>query len=281
MKTRICVCILIAAFVALPAAQAGTKEELIRIQNEIRILQKQLSEFDEKYNERLDVLYSLVVQLNDQIAKSNSNLSRMDAALNSRTEDARSQDRSLLAEIRGLSQKIDDITVSISVLAQQFNDYKLQTAMRTEGAGAGLSAESMYNQAFRDYMLGDFEIAIDGFTATVETYPGGETAAKSLLGIGESYVGLNRLKDAAAAFTRVINEFPQAAVVPTALYKRAMVSIGLQERDNAIADFKDIIQRFPTAAEADQARGELRVLENAQKPKPKTTTIPPRKQTSR
>ena len=282
MRTRICFCIIIAAFIALSAAQAGTKEELIRLQNEVRILQDQFLEFNETYTARLDGLRSLVEQLNDEIARSNSALSRLGATLNNRTEDARGQESSLLSEIRALSEKIDDLSIGYSVLAQQFNDYKLQSTMRA-ASSSSLSADSMYNQAMRDYTQGDFDMAIEGFTAYVDTYPGGETAARALLYIGESYSSLNKLREAVESFTRLINGYPQTGVVPPALYKRARISVALREQDDAIADFRDILERFPNAPEADLAKVELQLLESSA-PKPKTaakTTTTSRKPTSR
>jgi TolA-binding protein len=283
MKTKICLCILIAVFIALPTAHAGTKEELVRLQNEVKILQQQFLEFSEVYNERFNGLHSLVVQLNDEIARSNNSLSRINLSLSNRTEDARGQEMSLLSEIRELSKKLDDTSIGITVLAQQFNDYKLQAATRPGGTASSLSAQNMYSQAFRDYTLGDFELAIEGFHAVIESFPAGETAAQSWLYIGESHSGLNQLKEAVDAYTRVINDYPQAAIVPTALFKRARIENALQDRDNAIADYKDILDRFPTSVEAEQARGELRLLEAAQQ-KPKTPAkqqLPPAKKTTR
>jgi tol-pal system protein YbgF len=129
--------------------------------------------------------------------------------------------------------------------------------MQAAVSETGLSADTMVNQALRDFAPGDFDMAIEGFNALVEAYPSGETAAKALLRIGDSYSSQNRLKEAADAFTRVINNYPQASVVPTALFKRAKVEAALQDRDSAVADFRDIIQRFPSASEADSARAEL------------------------
>jgi len=278
MKTKIFFCILIAAIVAIPEARAqnATQREMIRLQSEVTALQKQFQEFIESYNERFDGLRSLVIQLNDEIARSNSTLSRLGVTLNNRTDDARVQEVSILTEIRTLSEKIDDLSIGYSVLAQQFNDYRLQSTMRT-GASSSLSAETMFNQAFRDYTQGDFEMAIDGFMAYVDTYPGGETAARALLYIGESYSspGQNKLKEAIEAFTRLINGYPQTAVVPSALYKRAQIAVAMQEHVDAIADYRDILERFPNAPEADMARVQLQLLESAPKAKsapPKATT---------
>ena len=269
---------MIAAFIALPPVQAGTKEELIRLQSEIMTLQKQFLEFRENQNESLAALRSLVVQLNDEIARTNSTLSRLGVSLDSRTADARSQDNSLLAEIHALSDKLEDTSIVISVLAQQFSDYKLQATMRPSAASS-LSADSMYTQAMRDFTLGDFDMAIEGFKAYVDAYPAGEIAAKALLNTGEAYSYQNMLPQAVGAFTRVINDYPQAVVVPTALYKRANVAIAMQERDDAIADFRDIVERFPTSSEADLARSELKQLENASKSKSGAKTTTPARKT--
>ena len=282
MKTRICLCILIVAFVAIPSAQAGWKEEVVRLQSEIRAIQADASESNEKIKERLEGIYSLLTQLNDEFARSNSTLSRLGSALNNRTEDARGQEMSVLSEIRELSQKIDDLSIGYSVLAQQFNDYRLQSTMRA-GAASSLSAETMYNQAFRDYTQGDFEMAIEGFSAYVDTYPGGETAARALLYIGESYSDpeINKLREAVEAFTRLVNGYPQSTVIPAAIYKRARIELALQEQDNAIADLRDIIERFPNAPEADRARVEIQLLESAPKPKPTPKAQTPAKKTGR
>ena len=275
MKTKICFCILIAAFTVIPpAVRANTQREVVRLQHEITLLQKQFQEFNTNHNERLDVLRSLIIQLNDEIARSNNTLSRITVALDSRTTDARNQDKSLQTEIRELSEKVDDVSIRISVLAQQINDYKLQTAMQADGAASSLTPDNIFNQAMRDYMQGEFDMAIEGFRFYIETHPGGETAARAWLYIGESYHSQNKMKEAVEAFSRIINDYPQAPAVPTALYKRANTEIALQNRDNAIADFRDIIQRFPKASEADQARVELQRLQSA-KPATKTTTLTP------
>jgi len=270
---NVCLCILIVTVVSLPSAQAGTKEELIRLQNEIMTLQKQFLEFNESYKERFDGLRSLIEQLNDEMAKSNNTLSRIGASLNSRTEDARSQDNSLRGEIRELFEKLDDVSIGVSVLAQQFNDYKLQNAARA-GSANSISADTMFNQAMGDYARGDYDMAIEGFNAYVDAYPGGESAARALLNVGDSYMQQSQLKQAVDAFTRVINNYPQSQYVPPALYKRAQIATALQERDNAIDDYRDILERFPTATEADLARVGLQLLEITQKPKttPKATT---------
>ena len=283
MKTKICFFLLIIAVIAIQAAQAGTKEEVIRLQSEVKLLQGQVQEFIEDYKERLSVIHSLMNQLIDENAKSNSILLRLGSTLSNQTSDARNQDSSVRTDIRDLTERINDISIGISVMAQQLNDYKVQNAMMAETAAGGISPDIMFNQAMRDFIREDFDMAIEGFTAFAETYPGGETAAKAWLYIGDSHGFQHRLVEAVDAFTRVINDYTQTQVVPTALYKRANVEIAMQERDNAIADLRDIIERFPDASEAGLAKTELQRLD-AGAVKPKTVakpTTPSRKTTTR
>lgn len=251
-----------ACLALLPAAQAGTKEELMRLQSDVLSLQNQIRESEKTYTERMDGLKSLVVQLNDQIAQSNQILGKVQASLEAQASGTRTTDQDLRQEIRALSTKIDDAAMRISAMAQQLNELKVQSKTLEPAASAGgsLSPDSMYNQAYSDFVQGNFDMAVQGFTAYVASYPGGEDAAKAILYIGEAHSSQNKLPQALASFTRVINDYPETASVPVALYKRARVELALQQREEAIADFKNILEKYPTSAEAAKAKAELQQL---------------------
>ena len=267
MKRITCFCLLVAFLAMLPLAQAGTKEELLRLQSDVLQLQNQIREFEKAFNEKTEGLKSLVVQLNDQVAKSNIILGKVSATLDNQASGVQSTDQTLLQEVRNLSAKIDDAATRISALAQQLSELKVQS--KSISQGGGLSPESMYNQAFNDFVQGNLDLAIQEFTAYINAYPGGDKAASALCNIGDAYSTQNKLPQAIAVFTRVINEYPSSEVVATALYKRAIAELAMQETDNAIADYRDVIERFPESAEADRAQAELRKLGvSAKKPAP-------------
>lgn len=274
MKRKSYFCLLAFILVAWPAAYAGTKEELVRLQSDVLTLQNQIREFDKTFNERIDGLKSLVIQLNDQVAKSGLTIDKISTVLESQTSGNRSADQTLIQEVRKLSEKIDDAGTRISALAQQLNELKVQSKALSEEPARGLSPEALYNQAFSDFVQGSFDMAIQGFSGYLTTYPAGEKAADALLYTGEAYSSQNKLPQAIAAFTRVINEYPNSEKVSSALYKRAKVELALQERENAIADFKNIVEKFPASPEADLAKAELDTL-GASKPakaKPRSKT---------
>jgi tol-pal system protein YbgF len=266
MKPKIYFCLLIAFAPGLSPAFAGTKEELMRLQSDVLALQNQMREFEKTLNERTDGLKSLVEQLNDQVAKSNLILGTISKTMENQASGARSTDQSLLQEIRALSAKIDDANTRISAMAQQLADLKVQAKPIQ---GGGTSEDSIYNQAFADLVQGNFDLAIQGFTAYLSSFPGGEKAASAQYNIGEAYYSQNKLPQAIAAFTRVINDYPGMDKTPTALFRRAKAELAMQETKNAIADFREVVEKYPQATEAGLAKDELQKLGvSATKPAP-------------
>jgi len=245
-----------------PLARAGTKEEIMRLQSDVLELKDQIRDFEKRYDERTDGLKSLVVQLNDQVAKSNLILDRVSKALENQASGSRATDQSLLQEIRTLSSKMDEAETRISALAQQVADLKVQAKPLAQGGAAGAvpPEDSSYNQAYIDYEQGNFDLAIQEFTAYLSSYPNGPKAAVVEFCLGDAYSSQGKLPQAISAFTRVINDYPGAGQVASALYKRGKAELAIKESDNAVADFRDIIGRFPAAPEAELAKEELRQL---------------------
>jgi len=262
MKQNAIFCLLIALSVAAPSAQAGTKEEIMRLQSDVLGLQNQIREFEKSFNERTDGLKSLIVQLNDQVAKSNLVLDRISSILENQSSGVQSTDKALLQEMRALTQKIDDNSTAISAVAQQLNELKVQSKSlaQPETPGGGLSQEAMFKQAFDDFVEGRLDLAIKEFQDYLNVYPGGNQAAAALLNIGEAYSYQAKLPQAIAAYTRVINDYPDSDKVVIALFKRAKAELGMKESDSAISDFKNIIEKYPTAPEAELSKAELRNL---------------------
>ena len=97
----------------------------MRLQSDVLALQTQFREFEKTFTEKTDGLKSLVVQLNDQVAKSNVLLERVSKTLESQASGSRATDQTLTEEIRKLSARLDDTVTGISVLAQQIADLKV------------------------------------------------------------------------------------------------------------------------------------------------------------
>ncbi len=249
-------------WIALPSSQAGTKEELVRLQNDVLALQNQIREFDKNYNEKMEGLKSLIVQLNDQVSKSDLTLGKIATAIENQSSGLRSADQSLLQEIRALSGKIDDASTRISVLAQQIAELKLQSKPLTQPdlAGGDLSPDAVYDRASGDLVRGNYDLAIQGFASYLNNAPGGDKAANAQYGIAEAYYYEAKMQQAIAAYTRILTDYPDSGLCASALYKRAKAELAIKESENAIADLKEILERYPSSSEAALAKTELQAL---------------------
>jgi tol-pal system protein YbgF len=264
MKRTILFCLLLALMSAGPSARAGTKEDLMRLSADVLALQNQLRELDKAYSEKIEGLKSLVVQLNDQVAKTNMLVNKVSTALDNQASGVRTSDQALLQEIRAISGKIDDSATRISALAQQVAALKVQAkSMNQEPAGSanqGFSADALFRQANQDLASGNFGLATDEFADYLKRFPTGSMAAAAQNSIGEAYYSQNKLPEAIAAFSRVITDYPSSDKAATALFKRGRARLAMQDTDNAISDFRDVIKMYPTAPEADLAKIELQTL---------------------
>lgn len=246
----------------IPSVQAGTKEELVRLQNDVIALQNQIREFDKNYNERLEGLKSLIVQLNDQVAKSDVTLSKITAALENQSTGIRSTDQTLRQEIQSLSGKMDDAATRLNVIAQQIAELKLQSKplAHSSAASADMSPEATYDRASGDLVRGNYDLAVQGFASYLQSTPGGEKAANAQYGIGEAYYYQSKMRPAITAYTKILTDYPDSNLCASALYKRAKAEIAIKESENAIADLKEILDRYPSSSEAALAITELQTL---------------------
>jgi len=261
MKSSIFFSFLVLFLALATSIQAGTKEELVRLQNDVITLQNQFRAFEKILNENNSGLKSLVVQLNDQVAKSNMLLDTIVSTLEQQSTAKSSEMDAIIPEIQTLSVKIEEMMTSLSALANQVSELKVQSKPIRQILSTDISAsDETFNQALNDLIGGDSDLAIQGFNAYLNFFPSGDKAEASRYYIGEAYYNMERYAPAIEAFTQIIEESPDSAKVVSALYKRGLSAIEMQEKDSAIADFKQVIQLFPEAPEASLSKAELQAL---------------------
>ena len=247
-------------------AQAGVKEELIRLQADVLALKNQISMIDKTFTERTDSIRSLVTQLNDQVGRTSLVLGKISTVLETQSSGDTTLQQSLLQEIKQLSGKMDDANTRISALAQQVADLKVQSKQITprlyQSAGnnpdaLALSADQIYSEAYNDLVQGNVDMAIEGFTAFLRNFPTNERADDAQYYIGEAYYNGKKYPEAIAAFQKVVTDYATGSKVPSGLYKLGKAKLATSQSEGAIEDFKKLIQLYPTATEAGLARAEL------------------------
>lgn len=120
-----------------------------------------------------------------------------------------------------------------------------------------ISPQKMFDNAYSDYTAGQYDLAISGFTAFMNSFPKHDKADDAQLNVGQSYYGAGKYREALDAFQKVITNYPQSDSVPVAYYKMGMTSEALKQLDLARKAFETVIQKYPTAYEAILAKQRL------------------------
>jgi tol-pal system protein YbgF len=269
MRRIILYCSVGILFTGLLSVRAGTKEEIMRLQSDVLALQNQIRTMEKTFGDQMDGLKSLVVQLNDQVGKTSLLIGRLSSTLENQASGGNVANQALLQEMRSLSTKMDDASTRISALAQQVAEIKIQAnpiapsplqPMSGDNPSGVLSLDASFIQAYNDLIQGNFDMAVQGFTAFARNYPGSDKADDAQYYIGEAYLNQNRFPLAIAAFTKTLMDYPAGDKITSALFKRGKAELAQREKDNAIADFRAVIQKYPSSPEAALAKSELENL---------------------
>lgn len=191
-------------------------------------------------------------------------------------------------DLRVVREKIDDNNVRVSSIAQELDALRLSvtqggqpqaTPQGVEGQPpavnppqggaptgqpgnppAGVSPTRLYDMAWADYAGGQFDLAIQGFTDFIKTFPKLEQAGAAQYYIGETYYAQGKYRDAVTAYDRVISDYPNSAKVPDAYYKRGLALNVLGQTERARESWEFAAKNFPNVDAGRLSRQKLEQL---------------------
>jgi tol-pal system protein YbgF len=269
---------------ALPAAvMAQKREDILSIQRDVAQLQDQVRQLQKSQDDQVAALKMLVQQAIEASGRTSSALATLQQNV---TEQFNQQQGKLVAPMATLGTKVDQmadefrpIRESVAGLASRLGqlDAKLtdiSSAVRTLSTPPpppaptvatnepppGVSAESLYQNAFRDYSSGKDDLAMQEFTDYLKYFSDTENAPSAQYYMGQIYDRAKQYEDAAKAFDAVLERFPENPKSPDALYMKGVDLMKAGQRTEAGAEFQDFIKRYPNHDLAAKARAHLREL---------------------
>lgn len=117
-----------------------------------------------------------------------------------------------------------------------------------------------YQNAYRDYQKGNYDLAISGFKDFIQNYPQSDLADNAAYWIGESLYSQKKYRESIAQFDSVVNDYPKSEKVPSALLKKGYAYISLGEKAQGIVQLQYVVHEHPKSSEAAKAREELKKL---------------------
>ncbi len=127
---------------------------------------------------------------------------------------------------------------------------------------SNLSPSEVFNMARSDYLKGNFQLAIEGFTIYKSEFPDSPLVDDALYWIGECYFSQEKFKEAIAQFNELILNFPKSNKNPAAYLKKGISLISLGKNEEAISAFKLLISKYPLEEETKIAQEKIKELES-------------------
>ena len=126
-----------------------------------------------------------------------------------------------------------------------------------------LSPNEVYNMARSDYLKGNFELAIEGFTIYKSHFPESPLSDDALYWIGECYFSQEKYNDAIEHFNELILNYPNGDKIPAAYLKKGISLVEQEKKEEALSVFKLLITKFPLEEETKIAQQKIRELETS------------------
>jgi tol-pal system protein YbgF len=118
-------------------------------------------------------------------------------------------------------------------------------------------AQSIYENAYVDFVKGDYRSAITGFRDFVSRFPANDFSDDAQFMIGQAFYALGDYPAAIGEYRRVLDRYPSGDRVPQAMYSLGLSYLKVGDEETAAEYFKILEARYPKAAEADRAKAVL------------------------
>ncbi len=158
------------------------------------------------------------------------------------------------AAIQEMSRRLDNLEAIVTPPGQPTVH---SPAVTPPGGAAASTPSELYNQSYKDYMSGNYDLAIEGFYNYLRQSPTGNLAPNALYWIGECYYSKGDYSKSVTVFESVTIDYPKSDKIVSAFLKMGYGYEKLKNNDMAKLYFKKVVEQFPYSPEASLAKVRL------------------------
>lgn len=280
--------LLLCLSLAVRGSQSKSEKAYELIYKDVQLLKQQLLALDTK----IDLNAAEIKAIKDQLRE----LIDLTRQFQSAQASAREEQKRLPAQYQILLEKVETINTQLAQfsedlieikrvahpLAEQVTEGENSEGNQTEppqpqeqgdpstplseeesppSISPNLSPNEVYNMARSDYLKGNFELAIEGFTIYKSQFSESPLADDALYWIGECYFSQEKYNEAIDFFNELILNYPNGDKIPAAYLKKGISLAEQGKKDEALSVFKLLITKFPLEEETKIAQQKIRELE--------------------
>ena len=270
---------IVLVFLAATPLTFGASKEIQELQRDVSLLQDQVRTMQKDFGEKLVAIQTMIQSTADAVNRTNSQVSGMERVFN---DAVKQQQQSVSGPVLAVGQKLDQMSedfraVRESVLDMNTRMGKLDAKLAdlqnlvntirtppppppgsdTSGTGipgqttpaqatlpAGVTADTLYSNAYRDYTTGKYDLATQEFNDYLKYFPSTQFASNAQYYLGDIFYKRNDFPSAQQAFDTVLERFPDGNKTADAHYMKAMCLIKQNRNDSAAAELRTVIRQY-------------------------------------
>jgi tol-pal system protein YbgF len=276
-----------------PPPAGAVSKEMIQMQQQLtQILQNQ-QDLRSAIDSSNATMRTLVQQSLDATNQLSGQMNGLQKAVQEVQANSGSRIDSMGQQTQGLADNVQDIQARVGKLSQQVTDIQnlLQSidakvsggagSPAASGAGPGayapsgssdpsaansnpspaaispISADTLYQNALRDFTSGKYDLAHQEFYDYIKHFPSNDLASNSQFYIGEIAYAQNNFKEAIADYEAVLTNYPKSFKIAASLLKKGMAELETAQKAAGIRDLREVVKRFPGSEESRRATAKL------------------------
>ncbi|HEY6308193.1 MAG TPA: tetratricopeptide repeat protein [Candidatus Angelobacter sp.] len=268
--------LLLAVCCPQPAPAADTKSQLIQIQTQLQIMQDNMTQMKQSFDERMGVMKDMITQQTDNVNKMGVAIQNLQKTLGAQTTDASSKVDQISGQVQALHDAVDELKARLAKVSKQLDD--IQSAQQNitnpqpgttgspNGPGAGSNVptapppNALYDAALSDFNANKNDLASQEFTQYLQAYGNTDLAGNAQFYLGEIQYRQGNLQGAVVSYNKVLDQYPGGNKAAAAQLKKGFALLDLGQRSQGVQELRSLLARFPKSPEAVQARERLNKL---------------------
>jgi TolA-binding protein len=258
----------------------GASKEMVELQRDVAILQDQVRKVQSTLDEKLAQLALLAQQTQDNSTKANSALqAALGETLTQQMQPLTNMGTKvdgLTEDVHGLRDTINDLSSRMAKLDAKVTDLGnrmsiMQNPPGAPGAGVpgapgsatpppGMSAESAWQNAEKDRLSGNTDLALKEYQDYITYFPNTDYAPNAQFEIGQTYYNKGDYDNALKSFDGLLERFPDNPRTRSAHFMKGETLLRTGDRQGAADEFKYIVTNYPGTEDARRASSALKGL---------------------
>ena len=274
----------IAAILFAPGAPAfGVSKEMVQLQTQVQALQDQVARMQQSIDMNMGVMKNLIEQSADSVNKMNVTVTDLQNKMQGMSADNSGKIDQLSGQVQSLHDSVDELKSRMAKISKQLDDMQQggqnlaagQPGMTAAPGGAPVApapegsagaapnappADTLYNNALRDYNSGKYDLSSQEFTQYLQYYGNTDLAGNAQYYLADIEYRQGNFQQAVTDYDKVLEQYPGGNKAAAAQLKKGYALLELGQKDAGVRELNSLIARYPRSIEASQARDRLRRL---------------------